>query len=318
MSAVLMNLPRLREDMPEHVPLLAAHARPWPGDVAIYRSPSDDDWRLLAVSGRRATVGTLAQDFWSGPPGRFDHGNILEIVVPGAAFVSVSDLSLFLGANAFAVESAPGVWEVLQAGLAELVAPETYRLTRLLRGQRGTEGAIGAPFVAAGAWVVALDGGLQPLAIEQAEVGLDLSWRIGAASRPVTSDTYAAQSFTATALGLRPFAPARVRQPWRRPYTPGNLEIAWIRRTRSLLGDNWDAVEVPLEEAAEAYEVDILDGGTALRTLTSTVPAVTYPGAAQIADWGKALVPGDTLGVAIHQISASYGRGAPLAATLYF
>jgi hypothetical protein len=232
--------------------------------------------------------------------------------------VSVSDLSLFLGANAFAVESAPGVWEVLQAGTAELVAPEHYRLTRLLRGQRGTEAAIGTPHVASGARIVVLDGGLLPLAIEQAELGLALNWRVGPASRPITSYTSAAQTFTAVALGLRPFAPTHVRQPWRWPRTPGDLEIAWVRRTRSLLGDSWDAAEVPLEEASEAWEGDSLDGGAVLRTLAATATAVTYSGAAQSADWSAALGPGDPLEVAIHQLSATYGRGAPCHATLYF
>ena len=58
---------------------------------------------------------------------------------------SVTDLALFAGANALAVESTPGVWEILQAGEAELLAPGKYRLTRLLRGQRGTENAMGNP-----------------------------------------------------------------------------------------------------------------------------------------------------------------------------
>jgi hypothetical protein len=42
----------------------------------------------------------------------------------------------------------------VQAGAAELIAPGRYRLTRLLRGQRGTEGAMGNP-PPAGARVVA-------------------------------------------------------------------------------------------------------------------------------------------------------------------
>jgi hypothetical protein len=166
--------------------------------------------------------------------------------------------------------------------------------------------------------VVALDGGRLPRAIEQAELGLALNGRVGPASRPSTSDTDAAQTFTAGALRLRSFAPTPGRQPGRWPRTPGDLEIAWVRRTRSLLGDSWDAAEVPLEEASEAYEVDILDGGAVLRTLASTAPAVTYSEAAQIADRGALLGPGDTLDVAIHQLSATYGRGAPCHATLYF
>ncbi|MDW3224311.1 MAG: hypothetical protein R8G34_15760 [Paracoccaceae bacterium] len=55
---------------------------------------------------------------------------------------SVTDLTLFGGANALAVESPPGIWEIVQAGTADLIAPGRYRLTRLLRGQRGMEAAM--------------------------------------------------------------------------------------------------------------------------------------------------------------------------------
>ena len=91
-----------------------------------------------------------------------------------------------------------------------------------------------------------------------------------------------------------------------------------MRRTRSLAGDSWAALEVPLDEEMEAYEVDILDGATVLRTLSASSPIVTYSGAQQIADWGTLLAYPNTLDVVIYQISASYGRGAPHAVTLFF
>ena len=43
------------------------------------------------------------------------------------------------------VEETQRATSVVQAGAAELIAPGRYRLTRLLRGQRGTEHAIGNP-----------------------------------------------------------------------------------------------------------------------------------------------------------------------------
>ena len=59
----------------------------------------------------------------------------------------------------------------MQAGAAELLAPGRYRLTRLLRGQRGTEGAMGNP-VPAGARVVVLDTALASLPIAEADLGI--------------------------------------------------------------------------------------------------------------------------------------------------
>ena len=124
-----------------------------------------------------------------GPTSRFDLGNALVVDLLTGTLESVTDLTLFGGANALAIESAPGVWEIVQAGAAELLAPGRYRLTRLLRGQRGTEGAMGNP-APAGARVVVLDDSLASLPIAEADLGIPWNWRIGPASRPVSDETY--------------------------------------------------------------------------------------------------------------------------------
>jgi hypothetical protein len=140
-EAVLLDLPQLTEDQPAHRPFVAAHAVPWPGEIAVFRSPSTDGFELLTTFGTRARIGALVSDFYAGPTSRFDLGNALVFDLLTGTLESVTDLTLFGGANALAIESAPGVWEIVQAGAAELLAPGRYRLTRLLRGQRGTEGA---------------------------------------------------------------------------------------------------------------------------------------------------------------------------------
>lgn len=58
---------------------------------------------------------------------------------------STGDLRLLGGTDAIATKTAPGTWEIVQAGAAELIAPGGYRLTRLLHGQRGTEAAMTKP-----------------------------------------------------------------------------------------------------------------------------------------------------------------------------
>ena len=221
------------------------------------------------------------------------------------------------GANALAIESTPGVWEIVQAGAAELIAPGRYRLTRLLRGQRGTEVAMGNP-VPVGARMVILDTALASLPIAEADLGIPWNWRIGPASRPVSDETYDAQAFTPEGVGLRPFSVAHVEQPWRRPRAPGDLTIRWTRRSRVLAADSWGGLEVPLGEELEAYEVEILDGATVKRVLSTATTSVVYTAAAQTTDWGAELGPGDTLDIRIYQLSALVGRGAPKTVTLSF
>ena len=314
-EVALLDLPQLREDQPAHRPLVAAHARPWPGAMAVWRGPGEDGFDLLTTVSRRARMGVLVSDLYAGPTSRFDMGNALIIDLLFGTLESVTDLALFAGANALAVESAPGVWEVLQATNAELLAPGRYRLTRLLRGQRGTEGAMANP-APAGSRVVVLDEALGVLPIAEADLGLPATWLIGPASLPFTDETYVAASFTPEGVGLRPFSVVHVEQPWRKARSPGDLTICWTRRSRALVADSWTGSEVPLAEETEAYEVEIMNGTAVKRRFTSGTTNVTYTSAQQIADWGALLGQGDSLAIRIYQLSALAGRGAPKTVTL--
>ncbi len=316
-EVAFLDLPQLTEDQPAHRPFLAAHARPWPGELAVFRSPGSDGFELLTTVPARARMGVLAFDLWPGPVSRFDLGNALTLDLFTGSLESVTDLALLSGANALAIESAPGVWEIVQAGAAELIAPARYRLTRLLRGQRGTEGAMGNP-TPPGARAVVLDSTLTPLPIALGDIGLPWNWRVGSATRPPSDETYVAQAFTPAGTGLRPFAPVHVEQPWRRARIPGDLTIRWTRRSRALEADAWEQVEVPLGEEVEGYEVEIRDGAAVKRVLTSSTTSALYSAAQQTTDWGAPLDPGDTLALRIFQLSARLGRGAPASVTLQF
>ena len=316
-DVVLLDLPQLSEDQPAHRPMVAAHAVPWPGEMAVFRSPGADGFALLTTFGSRARIGTLVSDFYPGPTSRFDLGNALVVDLVSGTLESVTDLTLFGGANALAVETAPGIWEIVQAGAAELIAPVRYRLTRLLRGQRGTEAAMGNP-APTGARVVVLDSALAPLPIAEADLGLPWNWRIGPAARSVSDASYTALAFTPAGRGLVPFAPVHVAQPWRTARSPGHLTIRWTRRSRALVADAWEQVEVPLAEDLESYDVQILDVAVVKRTLTSTTTSVLYTAAQQTADWGALLGPGQTLAIRIYQLSNRLGRGDPATVTLQF
>jgi len=312
-----LDLPLLADSYPAHQPLLAADAQPWPGEMAVFRSPALDGFTLLTTLARRASVGVLAADFYSGPTSRFDNANTLLVDLASGAPVSVTDSALFAGSNVLAVETAAGVWEIVQAGTVTLVSAGRYQMTHLLRGQRGTEGAMGNPALA-GARVVTLDGAIAALPIAAGDVGLPWNWRIGPASKPVSDASYLAAAFTPAGIGLRPFSVGHVAQPWQSARVPGDLTINWVRRSRALVADSWEAAEVPLAEESESYAVEILDGVTVKRTLTSSTPAALYTAAQQTADWGAALGPGAALAIRVFQVSQTYGRGVAEALTLNF
>lgn len=318
-EVAFLDLPQLSETEIDHQPLIAADARPWPGTLAVWRSASSDGFSLIQTLGARARMGVLGEDLGQGPVGRFDHANALVVDLASGTLESVTDLALFSGANALALETGPGHWEIIQAGTAELVAPGRYRLTRLLRGQRGTEQAMGNPTLA-GARIVLLDATLTRLPIALGDLGLPWLWRVGPAALPFTDPSFAAAEFTPKGVGLRPFAVAQVEDPGLRGRVPGDLTLRWIRADRALVADSWEAVEVPMSEASEAYEVDILgpDGSSVVRVLTANQPQALYSASDQITDRGALLAPGDSLTIRIFQLSALLGRGAPRTVTLSF
>ncbi len=311
-QVAILDLPQLTSSHTPPRPLIAVDADPWPGTVAVLRSPETSGWASFATITRRARIGTLITDLPSGPTWRWDRGAALEIDLSWGQIESVTDLQLFAGANAFAVESAPGSWEILQARDVSLVAPGRYRLTTLLRGQRGTEAAIGNP-VPAGARVVVLDAAVTELPFTVGEIGQPWNLAVGPATRPVSDPSYTTLSLTPSGASLRPFAPVHLGA---RAEPSGDITLAWTRRSRDPAADSWEATEVPLLDQPEAWEIDILDGATVKRTLAAGTAMVAYSAADQVTDWGAALLPGAALTIRVAQISPALGRGTAVETTI--
>ena len=89
-----------------HQPLAAVHAVPWPGRIAAWTSPGEDGFTLATTLGRPARMGRLVSPLHAGPVSRFDLGNVAIVDLAYGTLASVTDLALFAGANALAVEAA--------------------------------------------------------------------------------------------------------------------------------------------------------------------------------------------------------------------
>ena len=94
-----------------------------------------------------------------------------------------------------------------------------------------------------------------------------------------------------------------------------NIPMTWVRRSRVL--GNVENTTVPIGEATESYEIDIINNGSpsdeVLRTLTATSESVIYSAADQNTDFGDTVNP---VIVKIYQISADVGRGVVTEALL--
>jgi hypothetical protein len=299
-----LDLPVIRGDEAPYAGYVAAFSSPWPGGAAFYRSRSGSGQTLVALPRQPATMGELLWDLYAGPAGRWDRATRVQVKIYGGVLVSVDSLALLGGANLAAVENADGQWEVLQFAAAALVSEGVYELSGFLRGQCGTEAAMRSP-VAAGARFALLNKAVTAVEMTQEDAGVPFVWKYGPANVSHADWTYQTVSHAFQGTGLKPLAPCHVR---RARLSNGDDALTWVRRTR-VNGDAWEHEEVPLAEDFEAYDVEIMNGSQAVRTLAASAPAVTYTAAQQALDWGGPAPP--ALTVRVYQRSATFGRGQP-------
>jgi len=118
-----------------------------------------------------------------------------------------------------------------------------------------------------------------------------------------------AQDYAYEAKALKPYAPVHIIG----SRSSGDLTISWKRRTR--IGGDWrDAVDIPLSEESERYEVEIMSGVTLKRTIIGlTSPTALYTSAQQVTDFGSAQ---SSVVVNVYQLSVAVGRGYTGVATI--
>jgi len=299
-SVVFVDGPLLSDEDSGHAGYAAGIMLPFGGGIALWRSPGDSGFTLDSLLNAPAILGETTGDFHSGPLWRWDRVNTLHLRLARGTLSSATEELVLNGANALLVKNQDGEWELLQFATATATGPFEWALSGLLRGQKGSEHAMRDP-VPAGARVVAINSAVRQTALPSELIGLPLNWRSGPANLDIAANGFTEQQVTLSAKGLRPLAPAHLRAVTN---PAGDTAISWIRRTR-ISGDSWDQPDVPLGEEAEAYEVDILDGlGAPVRSIASSSPSAVYTAAQRASDGIAA-----PFGIAVTQLSASYGRG---------
>lgn len=306
--AAVLELPALPGDDPPTLMHVALYANPWPGPMAVWRSLDDGaSYQRVAVASASTIMGETLDDLGAGPTSRWDKVARTRVKLYGGALTSASDLRVLSGANAAAVQRPDGAWEVLQFANAELSGERTYTLSRLLRGELGSEGAIGDP-LPAGAPFVVIDQHLTQIARGLDMIGRRMTLRIVAASRDHGDASAIEIDVRPGALAYRPLAPAHLRA----LREAGDVRFSWRPRRRALGGVTF-AARLDRGEASEAYELEILSGTTVMRTLSATSASTRYAASDETLDFGGTQ---SSFSVRVYQISAAVGRGLPATATL--
>ncbi|MFN3387430.1 MAG: phage tail protein [Allosphingosinicella sp.] len=192
----------------------------------------------------------------------------IELTAEAMWLESRSDAALANGANLAALGS-----EMLQFGIAEPLGGRRFRLSRLLRGRRGTEWAAaghaaGEPFLL-----------LEPEGVMVIEPPASA---VGGAARLIASGLGGEAEAQAAVTGeaLRPPAPVHFRA---RIGPAGEVALRWARRSRT--GWPWlSGQDTPLGEDKEAYRLVLTGNGGGGRTVTLAQPAFVYSAAGQQAD----------------------------------
>ena len=276
----------------------------WRGAEIFRSSDGGLSYNSMSPVALGAPIGDVAVALPAGPADYWDRGNSLTVVLNYAEdeLESVSEAEVLAGANAAWLGGADGEnGEIIQFTTATLVAPGTYTLSNLLRGRLGTDHAIGAHGTNE---VFVL---LEPDSLGRTDYGAG-DWYKERLYKPVSvltteADT-ASQAFTNNGEGKRPLSP--VHAAGSRDGS-NNLTITWVRRSR-ILEPGLGYGEPALGEETEEYEIDVIVGGTAVRTLTATTPTVAYSAANQTTD---GITPGNPVTIDIFQMSTDRGRGRP-------
>jgi hypothetical protein len=279
---------------------LAAFAAPWPGALAIWRA---DEAGLFDLDGFVEAPSIVGETLAALPPGplwRTDRRNVLEVRLRGGVLSSVSPEAALAGANALALVGSDGAIELVTVAQVELVGPQRFRLSGLVRGIGGSEAAA-ARVLPAGSRVVVLDGAAVSLTTDLADLGRTRRYRVGPARDDVGDATMAEFEASVTGEALVPPSPVRPKA----MRIDAGISLSWLRRTR-IDGDPWDLVEVPLGEDSERYELGIFDGETELHTEIVNAPSWLYPAAQELVDFGGLQ---QDIGLSLRQLSATVGRG---------
>jgi Putative phage tail protein len=268
----------------------------WPGGV-LFKS-SDNAIFAFEDSDQQAVNFGSANNALGAPrsPWTWDYKNTLNVTLLRGALATDTELNVLNDSNALLVGG-----EVIQFQNAALEMDGSYTLSKLLRGRRGTE--LEAVNHAVGDLVIDLHSGMKRVGDPLSILNQLRYYRGVTAGQDPSLAT--SQQFTIKGNDLKPYAPVHVVG---ERDADSNLTLSWIRRTR--IGGAWldNVGTVPLSEASELYDVDVLKDGAVVRTFADlTSPTVSYGADEQLLDFGG--TPQASIVVKVFQKSATVGRG---------
>ena len=280
---------------------IAAYAKPWRTQM-VYMSPEDQGFVHSATVSSPSTMGALVERLEGGPSGRVHEGSEIEVALYSGELSSASAMQMLNGANLAAVRADNGVWEVVQFGDAEEIAPHRWRLSRLLRGQFGTEDAASAG-ASVGASFVLLNSAVAKTGLMGELAGLPLNWKVGPSAHSLADPVFFGVNAAGGIRARLPLSPVHLRL---KREDDGAAKLSWIRRGR-VDADSWQSQDTPLGEEFERYRIEIgASGGAVVRIVEVDRAEWEYTAGDIASDFPARPV---AVTVSVRQISAVAGAG---------
>ncbi|MEM7756556.1 MAG: phage tail protein [Cyanobacteria bacterium P01_A01_bin.40] len=290
----VLEIPLIQDDDLDYTLYLAAGGGDnWDG-AAIYYSIDNSRYILATEFETYSVYGNCLTPLTSPLPGGTEGGTV-TVQVNEPELESITDNDLALGFNLALIGN-----KICQFKTADLLDTNTYQLSNLITGLRGTETE---PDPIVGDRFVLLTG-------ENAEI----QRIIGSAT-----DIGEVRYFKAVTVGqiideVDPVV-VTIQGNAQKPYAPvnlaatvdslGNITVTWQRRDRHA------ALEInnpPLSEKTEDYRIQIVrPDDTIARTASSNISSYIYTADQQIADFGSVV---STITVAVAQVSDDVGIGS--------
>lgn len=272
---LLLDIPLVRDiDAPNgfYAAMAGAERRSWAGATLFRSIDGGVSYSALVTDTTPDTFGTCSTvlgDFAGG--NTFDEGNTLTVVLsPGAGTLeSSNELGVLNGANLAAVGSGADI-EIIQFRDAILTGTNTYELSGLLRGRKGTEWMIGA-HVADESFCL-LPTSANPASTFD-ELGAEFLYKAVTSGRALS--TASPVPFTNNGAALRPYSPSHLGGGRN---AGGDIILNWTPRERIPGGDALDfTVRVYTDNTYSSV----------VTTIGSLSTTATYTAANQTIDFGS-------------------------------
>lgn len=237
----------------------------WRRAALLCSSDAGASWASAGETAYPAVLGTVRVPPGIGCAALVDRASVAEVVLanPDMVLAHADAAALDAGANLAMLGD-----ELLQFGRAEPLGDGRWRLSQLWRGRRGTDPAIGTQQPGDRFVLVTRD------TLRQLEPSPAIGTTVRLLAQGVDDPVEGVPSAVLVGgISVLPPAPVQLRAVRR----GSDTDLRWVRRSR--VGWAWrDAVDVPLGEESERYQLEI-DDGVAVRMMLLDAPHCTLSAA---------------------------------------